>query len=64
MPNEANRTFGRLSAMLEPGYPIPFGRLEPIDVAKAVLFFANRGTSRVTGEMFDVSYGQTARIIA
>jgi NAD(P)-dependent dehydrogenase (short-subunit alcohol dehydrogenase family) len=64
MPNDPDRSFDRLSAMLEPGNPIPFGHVEPIDVARAVLFFAGEATSKVTGEVFDISYGQTARNVA
>jgi NAD(P)-dependent dehydrogenase (short-subunit alcohol dehydrogenase family) len=64
MPNDPDRSFDRLSALLEPGNPIPFGHLEAIDVARAVLFFAGQATSKVTGEVFDISYGQTARNIA
>jgi hypothetical protein len=40
------------------------GHVEPVDVAKAVLFFAGSGTSKVTGEVFDLSYGSLARSIA
>jgi NAD(P)-dependent dehydrogenase (short-subunit alcohol dehydrogenase family) len=56
MPGEPNPTFAMLSEMLRPGNPIPVGHVESVDVAKAVLFFAGSGTSKVTGEVFDLSY--------
>jgi NAD(P)-dependent dehydrogenase (short-subunit alcohol dehydrogenase family) len=64
MPDAPNPTFAMLSEMLRPGNPIPVGHVEPVDVAKAVLFFAGSATSKVTGEVFDVSYGSLARSIA
>jgi NAD(P)-dependent dehydrogenase (short-subunit alcohol dehydrogenase family) len=64
MPDDPERSFDRLSAMLEPGNPIPYGHLEAIDIARAVRFFAGEATAKVTGEVFDISYGQTARNIA
>ncbi len=64
MPNVENPTFQMVSEMLEPGNPIPVGHVEPEDVAHAVKFFASEGTSKVTGEVFDVSYGSLARSIA
>ncbi len=64
MPNVENPTFQMVSEMLEPGNPIPVGHVEPEDVANAVKFFASESTSKVTGEVFDVSYGSLARSIA
>ncbi len=64
LPDAPNPTFEMVSEMLRPGNPIPVGHLEPIDVAKAVLFFAGSATDKVTGEVFDVSYGSLARSIA
>jgi hypothetical protein len=49
---------------LQSGNPIAVGHVEPVDVAKAVLFFSGSATRRVTGEVFDVSYGSLARSIA
>jgi NAD(P)-dependent dehydrogenase (short-subunit alcohol dehydrogenase family) len=64
LPDKPKPTFKMVSEMLRPGNPIPVGHLEPVDVAKAVLFFAGSATSKVTGEVFDVSYGSLARSIA
>lgn len=64
MPNDPNPTFDKLSAMLMPGNPLAFGHVEPVDVAKAILFFAGPATTKVTGEVFDVSYGANARNVA
>ncbi len=64
LPDTPNPTFEMVSEMLKPGNPIPVGHVEPIDVAKAVLFFAGPSTGKVTGEVFDVSYGSLARSIA
>jgi NAD(P)-dependent dehydrogenase (short-subunit alcohol dehydrogenase family) len=64
LPNEPNPTFAMVSERFKPGNPIPVGHVEPIDVAKAVLFFAGSGTSKVTGEVFDLSYGSLSRSIA
>lgn len=64
MPNDPNPTFDKLSAMLMPGNPLAFGHVEPVDVAKAILFFAGSATTKVTGEVFDVSYGANARNVA
>jgi len=63
MPNDPDPTFDRVSEMLKPGNPIPIGHLKPIDIAKAVMFFAGDATAKVTGEVFDISYGSTARNI-
>jgi NAD(P)-dependent dehydrogenase (short-subunit alcohol dehydrogenase family) len=64
LPNDPEPTFEKVSELLKSGNPIPVGHLEPIDVAKAVLFFAGDSTPKVTGEVFDVSYGSLARTIA
>ncbi len=64
MPNDPAPTFDKVSEMLRPGNPIDVGHLEPEDVAKAVMIFATDATSKVTGEVFDVSYGSLARSIA
>jgi NAD(P)-dependent dehydrogenase (short-subunit alcohol dehydrogenase family) len=64
LPDKPNPTFAMLSEQLKPGNPIAVGHVEPVDVAKAVLFFSGSATRRVTGEVFDVSYGSLARTIA
>ncbi|WKN44837.1 SDR family NAD(P)-dependent oxidoreductase [Tunicatimonas pelagia] len=64
MPNDPAPTFDKVSEMLRPGNPIDVGHLEPEDVAKAAMIFATDATARVTGEVFDVSYGSLARSIA
>ena len=64
MPNDPAPTFDKVSEMLRPGNPINVGHLEPGDVAKAAMIFATDATSKVTGEVFDVSYGSLARSIA
>ncbi|MCB2264419.1 MAG: SDR family NAD(P)-dependent oxidoreductase [Candidatus Thiosymbion ectosymbiont of Robbea hypermnestra] len=64
LPNDPNPTFDRVSEMLKPGNPISIGHLEPLDIARAIMFFAGPATAKVTGEVFDISYGSTARSIA
>lgn len=64
MPHDPAPTFDKVSEMLKPGNPIDVGHLEPEDVAKATMIFATDATSKVTGEVFDVSYGSLARSIA
>jgi NAD(P)-dependent dehydrogenase (short-subunit alcohol dehydrogenase family) len=64
LPDTPNPTFEMVSEMLKPGNPIPVGHVDPIDVARAVLFFAGPSTGKVTGEVFDLSYGSLARSIA
>jgi NAD(P)-dependent dehydrogenase (short-subunit alcohol dehydrogenase family) len=64
LPDKPNPTFAMLSEQLKPGNPIAVGHVEPVNVAKAVLFFSGSATRRVTGEVFDVSYGSLARSIA
>ena len=64
LPDAPNPTFQMVSEMQRSGNPISVGHLEPIDVAKAVLFFAGSATDKVTGEVLDVSYGSLARSIA
>jgi NAD(P)-dependent dehydrogenase (short-subunit alcohol dehydrogenase family) len=49
--------------MLKDGNPIPMGYYEPIDIARAVMLFAGDATARVTGEVFDISFGVNARSI-
>lgn len=63
LPNDPNPTFDAVSAMLEPGNPIPVGHHEAEDVAKAVMFFAGDASARMTAEVMDVSYGSAARNI-
>ncbi len=63
LPNDPNPTFDKVSALLEPGNPIPVGHHEVEDVAKAVMFFAGDATARMTAEVLDVSYGSSARNI-
>jgi len=50
--------------LLKKGKPYSGRTLEPLDVAKAVLFFAGEATGKVTGEVFDVSYGSLSQSIA
>lgn len=64
MPNNLEATFDSVSETLKPGNPIPVGHLEPEDVAKAIALFTSDATSKVTGEVFDVSYGSLSRSIA
>jgi NAD(P)-dependent dehydrogenase (short-subunit alcohol dehydrogenase family) len=49
--------------MLKAGNPIAKGYYEPIDIAKAVMIFASEATAQVTGEVFDISFGTSARNI-
>ncbi|MEM7552205.1 MAG: SDR family NAD(P)-dependent oxidoreductase [Bacteroidota bacterium] len=64
IPNDPAPTFDKVSEMLRPGNLIDVGHLELEDVAKATMIFATDATSKVTGEVFDVSYGSLARSIA
>jgi NAD(P)-dependent dehydrogenase (short-subunit alcohol dehydrogenase family) len=64
MPNDGDRSFDRFSEMNKGNSPIGVGHLEAVDVAKAVLFFTGDATAKVTGEVFDISYGSLARSIA
>jgi NAD(P)-dependent dehydrogenase (short-subunit alcohol dehydrogenase family) len=64
MPNDPSPSFDAFSKANAGNSPILVGHLEPIDVAKAVLFFAGDATAKVTGEVFDISYGSLARSIA
>jgi NAD(P)-dependent dehydrogenase (short-subunit alcohol dehydrogenase family) len=64
MPNTISPTFDSVSETLKPGNPISVGHLEPEDVAKVVRFFASEAANTITGEVFDISYGSTARSIA
>ncbi|WP_299285008.1 hypothetical protein [uncultured Tateyamaria sp.] len=63
LPNDPNPTFDAVSALLEPGNPIPVGHHEVEDIAKAVMFFAGDATKNMTAEVLDVSYGSAARNI-
>ena len=49
--------------MLKGGNPIAKGYYEPIAIAKAVMIFAGEATAQVTGEVFDISFGNSARNI-
>jgi NAD(P)-dependent dehydrogenase (short-subunit alcohol dehydrogenase family) len=64
MPNDPDPDFDRFSRANAGNSPIGVGHLEAVDVAKAVLFFTGEATSKVTGEVFDISYGSLARSIA
>lgn len=64
MPNDPAPTFDKVSEMTRSSNPIDVGHLEPEDVAKAAMIFATDATAKVTGEVFDVSYGSLARSIA
>lgn len=59
-PQDDAPTFQKVSEMQEPNNPIAVGHLEPEDVANAVKFFCSNATAKVTGEVFDISYGSTA----
>ncbi|MEM8754115.1 MAG: SDR family NAD(P)-dependent oxidoreductase [Pseudomonadota bacterium] len=63
LPNDPNPTFDAVSALLEPGNPIPVGHHEVEDIAKAVMFFASDAAKNMTAEVLDVSYGSAARNI-
>ena len=63
LPNDPNPTFDAVSALLEPGNPIPVGHHEVEDIAKAVMFFSGDATRNMTAEVLDVSYGSAARNI-
>jgi NAD(P)-dependent dehydrogenase (short-subunit alcohol dehydrogenase family) len=52
-----------IGEMLKGGNPIARGYYEPIEIAKAVMIFAGDATAQVTGEVFDISFGVTARNI-
>lgn len=54
-------TMKTVGKMLADGNPIPLGYYEPVDIAKAVMIFVGEATARVTGEVFDISLGTTAR---
>ncbi|QLC26434.1 SDR family NAD(P)-dependent oxidoreductase [Parasphingopyxis algicola] len=64
MPDAANPSFDAMVEGAVAGSTLNVAHLEPIDVAKAVLFFAGDSTSKVAGEVFDVSYGSLSRTIA
>jgi NAD(P)-dependent dehydrogenase (short-subunit alcohol dehydrogenase family) len=56
-----NPTMETIGDMLKGDNPIPQGFYEPIDIAKAVMIFAGDATAKVTGEVFDISLGTSAR---
>lgn len=56
-----NPTMETVWDMLKAGNPIAKGYYEPIDIAKAVMIFAGEATAHVTGEVFDISLGMSAR---
>lgn len=58
-----NPTMEAVWDMLKGGNPIAKGYYEPIDIAKAVMIFAGEATAMVTGEVFDISFGVSARNI-
>ena len=64
LPDDPNPTFAKVSAMLKPGNPLPVGHLEATDVARMVKVFCSEATAKVTGEVFDLSYGSLATSIA
>lgn len=64
LPDVENPTFAAVSENLAPFNPIPVGHLEPIDVAKSVMFFTGDATKNMTGEVLDVSLGAAATSIA
>lgn len=64
MPDTEDPTFEMVAKAGVAGSPLNVAHLEPEDVARAVLFFAGEGTSKVSGEVFDVSYGSLSRSIA
>jgi len=64
LPDDPNPSFAKVSEMLKPGNPIAVGHLDLIDIARAIVFFVGPATAKVTGEVFDISYGSTARSIA
>ncbi|UWR21755.1 SDR family NAD(P)-dependent oxidoreductase [Sulfitobacter sp. S190] len=63
LPDHPAPTFDAVSALLEPGNPIPVGHHKVEDIAKAVMFFAGDATRNMTAEVLDVSYGSAARNI-
>jgi NAD(P)-dependent dehydrogenase (short-subunit alcohol dehydrogenase family) len=52
-----------IEVMLKAGNPIAKGYYEPAEIAKAVMLFTGEATAHVTGEVFDISLGNTARNI-
>ncbi|MEL6642472.1 MAG: SDR family NAD(P)-dependent oxidoreductase [Pseudomonadota bacterium] len=63
LPDAANPTFDDVSAAIASGSTLGIGHHEVEDIAKAVMFFAGDASSRMTGEVMDVSYGDAARHI-
>ncbi|MEO1235738.1 MAG: SDR family NAD(P)-dependent oxidoreductase [Planctomycetota bacterium] len=64
MPGVENPTFEAVAGSGVASSTLNVAHLEPEDVAKAVAFFAGEGAAKVSGEVFDVSYGSLARSIA
>ncbi|NER85191.1 MAG: SDR family NAD(P)-dependent oxidoreductase [Leptolyngbya sp. SIO1D8] len=64
MPGVDNPTFEAVTEAGIAGSPLNVAHLEVEDVAHAVAFFAGEATSKVSGEVFDVSYGSLSRSIA
>ena len=64
MPGVDNPTFGAVAEAGLASSPLNVAHLEVEDVAHAVAFFAGEKTSKVSGEVFDVSYGSLSRSIA
>ncbi|MEL6470443.1 MAG: SDR family NAD(P)-dependent oxidoreductase [Cyanobacteria bacterium J06623_4] len=64
MPDTNNPTFDAVAEAGLASSPLNVAHLEVEDVAHAVAFFAGEGTSKVSGEVFDVSYGSLSRSIA
>jgi NAD(P)-dependent dehydrogenase (short-subunit alcohol dehydrogenase family) len=58
-----NPTMETVWNMLKQGNPIAKGYYEPEDIAKAVMIFSGEATAFVTGEVFDISLGMSARNI-
>ncbi|EKV00202.1 dehydrogenase of unknown specificity [Leptolyngbya sp. PCC 7375] len=45
-------------------HPLPIGAYEPVDIARVVKMFCGQATAMITGEVFDISQGQNARLNA
>ncbi|MEL7238136.1 MAG: SDR family oxidoreductase, partial [Planctomycetota bacterium] len=64
MPGVENPTFEAVASSGVASSTLNVAHLEAEDVAKAVVFFAGEATAKVSGEVFDLSYGSLARSIA
>jgi hypothetical protein len=62
MPDAESPTFDDVSAAIASGSVLGIGHHEVEFIAKAVMFFAGDASSRMTGEVMDVSYGMPAAI--